>query len=237
MRICLVDDDSTQLEYLKVLIEEWANKNNINTEISIYHSAEEMLFENEKSYLFDMILLDIQMGKINGIELAKQIREVDKNVIIAFISGMADYVFEGYNVQAIQYLLKPINQDKLIELLNIAKSMTLKKHKHLIITNSNDKKKINYDQIYYIESMGHNVIIHTEFEEINWKNNLKDISEDLLKNGFTITHRSYIVNLKHIEEVCKERCILSNNKEVPISRNSYKSVNDDFITYYRKGGF
>lgn len=95
MRICLVDDDSTQLDYLKVMINRWSDKHNIYSELSFYHSAEEMLFEHNKSYPFDLIVLDIQMGNINGIELAKTIRESDKNVILAFISGMADYVFDG----------------------------------------------------------------------------------------------------------------------------------------------
>ena len=83
MRICLVDDESTQLDYLKLIIEKWANKNNRDLTLHFYHSAEEMLFESNESFPFDMILLDIQMGKMNGIDLAKKIRETDKKVIIA----------------------------------------------------------------------------------------------------------------------------------------------------------
>lgn len=73
MRVCLVDDDSTQLEYFKTIIDKWANIQNINVDIDFYLSAEEMLFENPKSYPFDMIILDIQMKKISGIELAKEL--------------------------------------------------------------------------------------------------------------------------------------------------------------------
>ena len=78
MRICLVDDDSTQLEYLKTVIQNWSNQKNIDVKIDIYHSSEEMLFENPKSYPFDMIILDIQMYQMSGIDLAKKIRETDK---------------------------------------------------------------------------------------------------------------------------------------------------------------
>ena len=166
MRICLVDDDSTQLDYLKMIIEEWASKKNINTDMSFYHSAEEMLFENNKSYPFDMIVLDIQMGRINGIELARRIRETDKSVIIAFISGMADYVFEGYEVHAIRYILKPVVNEKVYELLDYANSQKTKESRFIVLSFSGEKKKINYDDIIYFESMGHYVVFHLENEEL-----------------------------------------------------------------------
>ncbi|PAT01461.1 hypothetical protein CI105_06115 [Candidatus Izimaplasma bacterium ZiA1] len=235
LRICLVDDDSIQLDYLKTLIEKWSSNTNTVVNLEIYHSAEEILFENPGSYPFDLMILDIQMNKINGIQLAKKIREVDKSVIIAFLSGISDHVFEGYEVQAIQYLLKPLDESKLIKLLNLAKDITFKEHKHLIISVSGEKKKVNYDDIYYIESVGHYVTVYLENESIIWKNNLKDIFVDLSKHGFISTHRSYLVNLKHLEEISKDKCVLSNKVEIPISRNSYKDVNSAFIKYYKAG--
>ena len=155
MRICLVDDNSTQLEFLKTLILKWSKETNTVVDIEIYHSAEEILFESNNSYPFDLMILDIQMNKINGIELAKRIRKVDKSVVISFLSGIADYVFEGYEVQAIQYLLKPVDEDKLFKLLELVRKMTTDEKKHLIIHVSKEKRKIDYDQIYFIESLGH----------------------------------------------------------------------------------
>ena len=236
MRICLVDDDSTQLDYLKVIIEKWANKNNINTDINFYHSAEEMLFENNESYPFDMIVLDIQMGKMNGIELAKRIRRTDKNVIIAFISGMADYVFEGYEVQAIRYILKPIKNEKVYELLDYANTHKFKEKKYFIISVSGEKKKINYDDIIFFESMGHYIVLHLENEEYDYKYNISDLCFDLAETEFIKTHRSYVVNIKYIEKITRNECQLIGNIKVPLSRNSYKSVNEKFINYYKGKG-
>jgi len=236
MRICLVDDDSTQLDYLKVIIEKWANKNNLNTDINFYHSAEEMLFENDESYPFDMIVLDIQMGEINGIELAKRIRETDKNVIIAFISGMADYVFEGYEVQAIRYILKPIKDEKVYELLDYVYTHKDKVDKFFILSVSGEKKKVNYDDIIYFESMGHYIVFHLENEEYDYKHNISDLCLELAGSDFIKTHRSYVVNLKYIEKITKNECQLINNIKVPLSRNSYKAVNEKFINYYKGKG-
>ena len=236
MRICLVDDDSTQLDYLKVIIEKWSNKHNINTDINFYHSAEEMLFENNESYPFDMIVLDIQMGKINGIELAKKIRETDKNVIIAFISGMANYVFEGYEVQAIRYILKPFKDKKVYELLDYVNTRKGKEDKYFILSVSGEKKKINYDDIIYIESMGHYIVFHLENIEYDYKYNISDLCLELSESEFIRTHRSYVVNLKYIEKITKNDCQLINNIKVPLSRNSYKVVNEKFINYYKGKG-
>jgi DNA-binding LytR/AlgR family response regulator len=236
MRICLVDDDSTQLDYLKLLIEKWANKRNINTDISFYHSAEEMLFENNQSYPFDMIVLDVQMGQMNGIELARKIRRVDKNVIISFISGMADYVFEGYEVQAIRYILKPVKDKKVYELLDYVSTHRTKEKKYIIISISGEKKKINHDDIIYFESMGHYVVFHLENQEYDYKYNISELCKELSDSEFVRTHRSYVVNLKYIEKITKNECQLINNIKVPLSRNSYKAVNEKFIDYYKGKG-
>ena len=236
MRICLVDDDSTQLDYLKMIIENWASKNNVNVNIYFYHSAEEMLFENNQSYCFDMIVLDIQMGKMNGIELARKIREIDKNVIIAFISGMADYVFEGYEVQAIRYILKPVKDKKVYNLLDYVNTLKKKENKYFVLSVSGEKKKINYEDIIYFESMGHYVVLHLKNKEYDYKYNISDLCNELSDSDFIKTHRSYVVNTKYIEKITKNKCELINNIKIPLSRNSYKSVNEKFIDYYKGKG-
>jgi len=233
MRICLVDDDSTQLDYLKMIINKWAGLHNIIVDIDFYHSAEEMLFEHEKSYPFDMILLDIQMNQMNGIELAKKIRSFDQEVFIAFVSGIADYVFEGYLVQAIRYILKPIDEQKIFEILNFVEMNKKSEDKYIIINIPGEKKKINHKDIIFMESVGHYVIFHLEKEVYECKYNISDLLNDLSQSSFIRTHRSYIVNLKHIERINKSSCLLTNNQEIPLSRNAYKLVNEKFIQYYK----
>ncbi len=237
MRICLVDDDSTQLEYFKIMINKWASLQNINVDIDFYHSSEEMLFENPISYPFDMIILDIQMGKITGIELSKKIRETDKSVILAFVSGVADYVFQGYEVQAIRYILKPIKQDQVFELLNLVKTKEIEREKFMVLSILGEKKKIKYDDIIYIEPMGHYVVFHLKKEEINYKYNISNLFNDLSENNFVKTHRSYIANLKYIDKIAKDKCCLTDNVEIPLSRSSYKLVNSKFINYYKGQDF
>ncbi len=233
MRICIVDDDSTQLDYLKSIISRWGNKNSITTDMNFYSSSEEMLFENNGSYPYDMVILDIQMGRISGIELAKKIRETDKNVLIAFISGIADYVYEGYEVQAIRYILKPFKEEKIMELLEFAKSNKGNESKYIVISVQGERKKINYNDIIYIQSMGHYITLNLFKEEIDYKCNIGELYDELDKKEFVKTHRSYLVNLQYIERITKSECLLVDNRKVPLSRNSYKSVNSSFIEYHR----
>ena len=236
MRICLVDDESTQLDYLKLIIEKWANKNNRDLTLHFYHSAEEMLFESNESFPFDMILLDIQMGKMNGIDLAKKIRETDKKVIIAFISGIADYVYEGYEVQAVRYILKPINVNEVNKLLDYAAIHLETEERYIIVSVSGEKKKVNYDDILYFESMGHYITVHLEQEEFEYKYNISTLCQELVGTEFVRTHRSYVVNVTYIEKITRSECQLIHNIKVPLSRSSYKAVNEKFINYYKGKG-
>lgn len=232
MRICLVDDDSTQLDYLQVIINQWASKHSIHTELNFYHSAEEMVFEHHESYPYDVIILDVQMGNMNGIELARKIRKTDKTVILAFISGMADYVFDGYEVQAIRYILKPVKEHKVYELLDYVHTQITTENSYIIISVSGEKKRINYDDIIYFESMGHYITLHLEHAEYDFKYNISDLCLDLVGTEFIQTHRSYVVNMKYVEKITRTECQLIQNISVPLSRNSYKSVNEKFINYY-----
>ncbi len=233
MRICLVDDDRSQLEYLYALLQNWSLKTNIEVLVSLYQSAEEMLFECGNSFPFDLVILDIQMDKMNGIQLSKRIREADNHVMIIFLSGIADYVYEGYEVQAYRYLLKPLKEEKLFEILEYMEKITEKKEKYILYNKYGETEKIMYDQIMYLESQGNSVVIHTMDKEYVYRKNLHMIEDDFLNNGFIKTHRSFIVNLLHIRKIQKENCVLASGDNLPISRRTYKQVNQAFIKFYR----
>ena len=128
MRICICDDEISQCDVLKeMILAHGAHA------VTVYHSAEELLFECENNYAFDCIFLDIQMKGINGIECARKIREKDSHVILVFLSAISDYVFEGYEVQAIRYLLKPLQEEQFFPLLRQLEEQKNAKKKYLIV--------------------------------------------------------------------------------------------------------
>ena len=109
MRIAICDDEILQLELLKYYVEKWAKDRGINPSIELFQSAEAFHFEWLEDSSYDIILLDIQMAELSGIELAKLIREKDKHIQIIFVTAISDYIGEGYNVDAINYLIKPLS--------------------------------------------------------------------------------------------------------------------------------
>lgn len=224
MRICICDDDRTQCEYLKDMIMDHSSH-----VITTYYSAEQLLFECEEHYPFDCIFLDIQMKEINGIDCARKIREKDANVAIVFLTAIADYVFEGYEVNAVRYLMKPLQKNKCHELLGMIQN-SLHKEKPYILIN---KTKIVCEEIVYVESFGHYCSIHTS-ETIEMKVGINELMKQLPET-FIQTHRSYIVNLEHIESIQKYKCLLDTKEMIPISRSSIKKVNEAFMEHIKGG--
>ncbi|BCJ96594.1 DNA-binding response regulator [Anaerocolumna cellulosilytica] len=235
MRIAYCDDEKVQGIYVKELTTEWEKEGNGRCELKIYGSAEEMLFENVDFFPFDFIILDIELDRMNGIELAKNIRKVDKNVIIAFLSNSREYVFDGYEVQAVRYLMKPITREQLFPLLDMVKENSGKEKQYIIVGGVGEKIKLELDDILYVEASGHYVSIYTEKTSYEVKMNMNEITNEL-NDSFISTHRSYAVNLHHVERITKSECHLKGGHSVPVSRGAYKKVNQEFIIYYKGGG-
>ncbi len=234
LRICIIDDELIQLEYVQSLIDKWSLDNNQKYSITKYSSSEEALFENPQSFPFDFRILDIQMKELSGIELARKIRGYDQKIIIAFLTGTSDYIFDGYEVEAIRYLMKPVKEAELFALLNLVQSKTTKLPTYLILTVDKEKIKIDINDIYYVESMGHYVIIHSKDKEYQVKTTIKELSNEL-GNKFIFSHRSFLINLSHVASIRKDNVILENSILIPISRNLYKEVNESFISYFKGG--
>lgn len=224
MNICICDDDKDLCEILKQMILKHDAHN-----VTVFHSAEEMLFECENQFPFDCIFLDIQMKTINGIDCARKIREYDKKIGIIFLSAIRDYVFEGYEVNAIRYLLKPLEISKCHEILDLVAQSAVKEHQYLFV----NKTKIDCEDILYIESYGHYCTVHGD-KNVETKSSLSELCGKL-PEGFIQTHRSYVVNLAHVDSILKEGCLLDDETVIPISRNSVKKVNSAFMEYIKGG--
>lgn len=234
MRIAFCDDEKTQSIFLKELTDKWEKVSGKNCNITVYTSAEEMLFENTECFSFDFIILDIELDRMNGIELARQIRKVDKKVTIAFLSNSREYVFEGYEVGAVRYLMKPLTKEQLFPLLYMVQKSLEEEKSYIIVGSDREKLKLILGDISYVEALGHYIKIHMADRSLEIKKNVNEIAKEL-GSDFIATHRSYLVNINWIERITRTDCILSGGEIVPISRNSYEAVNQAFISYYKGG--
>lgn len=234
MNIAICDDTIEALDIINKFIDNWSKKNNIEVMVDKYQSAESFLFEWTDYNKYDLIFLDIKMKKVSGIELSNLIREKNKMVDIVFATGIFEHALHGYNVGAIQYLLKPINQssvhlclDKVLDRINSKNKLP----QFMIIRTSKENIKLNYDEIYYFEMFSPNINIYTINKKLVLRKTISEIEKDLKCNSFIRCHRSYIVNLKYVKTVSKNVIVLENGANIPISRNKYKEVNNYYINY------
>lgn len=230
--IAVLDDESVEIEYLTTLTQEWAQATETAVNISGFASAEAFLFEYEEDKNFDILLLDIQMKAMDGIELAEKIRENNRSVQIVFITGFPDYISRGYDVSALHYLIKPVEKEKLFEVLSKACDNLKKEEKFILLSVDNESFKINLKDIIYVEAFGHSSCVVCKNGEYNVKLPISDIAK-MLDGSFAKCHRSYIANLQHISRITKTDAVFDNEKIIPVSRRMYNDVNMAFINFYR----
>ncbi len=231
LKIAIVEDEKVQAELLENMVNAWAVTESLLVTVKKYASAELFLFSIDDEVPFDILLLDIQMENMNGVELANKLRESNDEVIIIFITAILDYVFKGYEVNALHYILKPVNKQTLFNTFSKAN----KKHKtseFLLVTTEDRNIKIDMLEILYIEASLHDVIIHTLDDDYTVRMKFTEI-KNKLNDHFIATHRSFIVNLAYIKHITKTDAVLDNGKKIPLSRRLYPSVCRTFIDYHR----
>ena len=228
VKVVICDDDSAQLDNLRHLLREW----NSSAEISEYRSAEQFLFGYpDKSC--DLLLLDIEMGDMNGMELARKLRNNGDMLPIIFITGYSEFMQDGYDVEALHYLLKPVDKDKLFAVLDRYASRH-KTDNRAIFPCGDETVSINTDDIAYLEAFGKKTqITLRNGKEIICSCGLSAVVEKL-NSGFISCHRSYVVNIGYIRSISKTEITLDSGQKIPLSRRLYDSVNKAFIEYYRE---
>lgn len=231
MKVAICEDQQIQAEQLKLLLLAWPLYSKVIESIAVFNSAESFLFSLDDKGPFDLLLLDIQMDDINGIELAKLLRQKKIDSQIIFITAVKEYVFDGYDVNAINYIIKPVTPEKLYS--NLEKAMKIIgeiQEKYLVL----GKKKININDILYIEVIAHYVHIHTKSELYKFKMNLQQIEILLNQEIFIKCHRSFIINIAKINQITSKDILLDGKITIPLSRSKAKVVNQSFINYHKE---
>lgn len=234
LTIAICDDNENQISELRRLLDEWAADKPFALAIEEYISAESFLFSYHDKPC-DLLLLDIEMRGINGMELAKHLRSNGDMLPIVFITGYSDYISEGYDVEALHYLLKPVSKEKLFAVLDKYIEKRSVKTDELLIETADGATHISVDRITYIEAFGRKTAVHlSDNTVIDCTMNISKFSA-MQVNGFVSSHRSYIVNLRYVRSIGKTDIVLDNGKNISLSRRLYKDVNEKFIQFYTKG--
>lgn len=225
-RIAICDDKQEDREYVQQLTARWAQQRGNQVEMTEFCSAEQFLFSCPQPD-FDLLLLDIEMGEMDGVSLAKQVRRTNELMQIVFITGYSDYITEGYEVAALHYLMKPVKEEKLFAVLDRAVERLHKNTKVLTLETAEEMVRVPLYQVSALEVQRNYVTVHAR-QDYTVKKSLSELMGQLDERFFRVG-RSAVVNLNDISRVTRSDIYLTDGRIIPLPRGAYDKLNRAII--------
>lgn len=227
LKIALCEDEQLQRKSIKNYID--MSLLNRNYEIFEFKSGEELIANYPQK--LDILFLDIQMDKINGMDTARKIRTFDNNVEIIFITGIWDYVQEGYEVRAYRYIIKPIDFNSFETQINLCiKEIENQKRPSIVSTYKREVNKIEIGSILYIETDNRNTLIHTSQKSYRSNMGISKLEKHLEGSIFFRCHNSFLINLEYINKIGQDSVFLG-EYEIQVSRHKMKELKIQFTSF------
>lgn len=231
LNIAICDDEKFQRAIVKDMLSKICDKNNMEISVDEFSSGSELINiykRNVKKY--SIILCDIIMDGINGIELIRRIRKIDSSFQAIIITGSCEYVFDGYDVGALNYLMKPISFQKLeSEFLRAIKSLNFSNPSKYTITINGKTSFIDLSSVLFFEVNNKTISANLEKEIIDFNMKIKDLEEELKDRNFLRCHRSYLVNMAQVESILQNKIILKHDISIPVGRSYKKHLREYLI--------
>lgn len=228
-RIAICDDSVKDAEFVQSIVNHWAEARRITIRAEWFPSAERFLFRYAEDKDWDILLLDIEMGDMDGVTMAKRVRQDNEAVQIVFITGYSDYIAEGYEVAALHYLMKPVNREKLMTVLDRAMEKRKQEERCLNLESSGEMVRLPFYEIRYLDVRQNYVTIHAK-ADYTVKRALGDFEKEL-DDRFCRVGRGMILNLKYIQRVTKTEVRLSDGTVLPLPRGAYEPLNRAIIQH------
>lgn len=236
INIAICDDDIAEQKIISTFVSKNIEELNRLFKITVFSEGEDLLEHiccSKES--FDMIFLDIYMKFSNGIDIARKIREFDKECKFIFVTASKDHAIDSYDVRAFYYIVKPIKEEKLGAVIKIAIESLRKENKQILIKNKTGNYRFFYKDILYAESKARIVNIYLRAgEAISFYSKLEDFFQKLQDERFLKCHKSFIVNMDYILKIENNYIFLCNNIEIPISSNHIAAIRERYFRYLLK---
>lgn len=230
LRFAIVEDEELYARQMQEYLERYASEKGERIQVDWFADGEDIAIGYKANY--DIILLDVKMQFMDGMTAAQYIRERDSQVVIIFVTNMTQYAIKGYEVDAMDYVLKPLNYFAFAQRLERAISrMQHRQEVYITVPIQGGFKKLAISSIYYVESQRHVLLYHTSDDLVTSSGTMKDIEEKLLPHHFFRCNKGYLVNLEHVTGM-KDGCALVHGEELLVSRarkNSFLAALTEYI--------
>ncbi len=232
LKFAVCDDEKYYRDRISVLLAEYLETRSIEAEVDLYPSGKEFISEQENLVKYDVVFLDINMEEVDGIRTAMEMRKYESTTTIVLVTAFISYALEGYKVGAVRYIMKDALEVQLEECMDtVLKKMQFRQIAFSFIEG---EKALYTDNIIYIESRRHKCIFfYMEKQRVTYQiyEKLDSIEEKLSGYGFLRTHKSFLVNMKHIRKISNYIVTLDSEEELPIPRLRYTQVREAFVAY------
>ena len=229
LRIAIVEDSDEDRALLEKSLHRYEAEKQVQFELSIFRDGEDLVTDYSADY--DLILMDIEMTFMDGMKAAKRVREMDQDVVIVFITNAPQYAIEGYQVRAVDYILKPISWFSFSESLTRAlRYVKPQDQRYITIALKGGRMKLETDRLCYVEVQDHQLIYNTTEGKFTAKGTMRDVEAQLNQPQFYRCNRCYVVNLKYVE-TCLGSDVRVNGDVIQVSRSRRKGFLDALNTW------
>lgn len=234
LKIAICDDEQREIETAKQNVQLYfASHPEINAEVYEYSSAMELLNQIENQVCFDILLMDIFMPGIHGIEAARQLRDDRNNCQIIFLTTSRDYAVEAFAVNAVHYLLKPYSTSRFFDAMDKAVGKAEENSKqYLSISNRGNVYALNLKDVLYVESINHSQFVYSLTESlIELRTTMSELFEALSHTGYDFYRvgKAYIVSLKQIRQLSAKEAVFNGGKRLPVPRGAFNNLRSAYM--------
>ncbi|MBR1812196.1 MAG: response regulator transcription factor [Lachnospiraceae bacterium] len=230
IRIGIAEDQDAEAQILIEYLQQYEKEKQVPMRIDRYKDGDELehLYHQDT----DLLLLDIEMPGMTGLEAAREIREIDERVMMIFVTNLAQFALKGYEVQAMDYILKPISYSQLeLRLNRVMRALKKRTDCEIVASSRQGTWRLSSRDVLYIEVRGHWLQLHTYDASASMLGTLSAMEKQLAGQPFARCSESYLVNMEQIDHLEGDQVVMSNKEELPVSRNRRKRFQEEFFRY------
>ncbi|MDO5378694.1 MAG: LytTR family DNA-binding domain-containing protein [Clostridia bacterium] len=235
-RVAIVEDEAVWSDALQRMLRTFERENGLTIESTVYTSIETFLATYKERY--DLVFMDIELPGMNGMDGARKLREIDTTVTLIFVTNLAQFAVQGYEVSALDYLVKPVNYNNFsVKMLSALEAIGKADSKRVAVFGKTEVHSMSIHEILYVEVYGHHLLFHkTDGSSVDACGSLSTLEEELKDMGFSRCNVCYLLNMKYITKINAQNVTLADGTELQISRRRRKEFMDEFAVYIGKYG-